>query len=116
MPPSITHESQEWFYPAMDRKGAEQILEKLPINGAYLGRYKGGQPGEIVISFRYDKIIKHCHIGRQGRELTVSNKPFTKLENLVDHYSKNNFYKDIKLSHPVDNKLRLQSQQSDVSF
>ncbi len=100
----------------MDKKGAEEVLEKLPITGAFLGRYRTDSPEEIVISFQFYNVIKHCHINREGRYLTVSTQKFAKLENLVDHYSRNVFYKDMKLDHRIHKELYAQSQQSDVSI
>lgn len=98
----------------MDRVGAEKVLEKLPINGAFLGRYRTNDRSAIVISFRFDNVIKHSSLRLEGRYLTVSRLRFPKLETLVEHYGRNPFYKDIKLSTPVGNDLYKQSQQSDV--
>jgi hypothetical protein len=54
------HESEPWFYPnakypaKMDRKSAEEILQNVPLNGAFLVRYSSEPQigGRFVISFR----------------------------------------------------------------
>ncbi|ODM93674.1 1-phosphatidylinositol 4,5-bisphosphate phosphodiesterase gamma-1, partial [Orchesella cincta] len=112
VPPSRTHESQEWFYKDMDRVSAEKVLEKLPINGAFLCRYGSDDKNQIVISLRIENVIKHCRIKAEGRYLTVANLRFPKLEKLVDHYRRNAFYKEFKLSHPIGEELFRKSQES----
>lgn len=114
VPPSIGHENEEWFYKDMTREESEKVLEKLPLNGAFLGRYSTQNRNEIVISFRYENVIKHCQIIREGRYLTVANLKFHKLEELKEHYGRNTFYRDIKLNHAIGNDLLRESQQSDV--
>lgn len=60
VPQPERHESQPWFYPnpkypdSMDRNAAEYILQRVPLNGAFLVRYAGepGPGGRFVISFR----------------------------------------------------------------
>ncbi|CAL8091033.1 unnamed protein product [Orchesella dallaii] len=112
VPPSRTHESQEWFYKDMDRVTAEKVLEKLPINGVFLCRYGTNDKNQIVVSFRIENVIKHCRIKAEGRVLTVANLTFPKLEKLVEHYAINPFYQEYKLAHPIGEELFRKSQES----
>jgi phosphatidylinositol phospholipase C gamma-1 len=117
------HESQPWFYPnpkypnPMDRKAAEHILQRIPLNGAFLVRYSSepGLGGRFVISFRVEKQIKHCRIKEEGRLLIVnSSKKFENIEKLVDHYYSKSFYKGLKLKHPISDELMKFSQTVEV--
>lgn len=72
-----------------------------------------------IISYPYfyiriENVIKHCRIKAEGRYLTVSNLKFQKLETLVEHYRRNGFYKQYKLSHPIGEELFRKSQESNV--
>lgn len=100
-----THENMEWFYKDMDQEKSEVILNKFIITGLFLGRYKDETRSELVISFRYRNQVKHCCIKRQGVFLTTANIKFKTLKELVQYYGKNDFYQDVKLTHPLTKRL-----------
>ncbi|XP_035703726.1 1-phosphatidylinositol 4,5-bisphosphate phosphodiesterase gamma-1-like isoform X2 [Folsomia candida] len=114
VPQPERHESQPWFYPnpkypdSMDRNAAEYILQRVPLNGAFLVRYAGepGPGGRFVISFRIEKQIKHCRIKEEGRLLVVnSTQKFESVDKLVEFYYTHSFYKGLKLKHPINEEL-----------
>ncbi len=109
-----THENIDWFYKEMDQKKSEMILNKVFINGLFLGRYKDETCSEFVISFRHMNQVKHCCIKRQDGFLTVANIKFQTLEELVRYYGKNKFYEDVKLLHPLTKRLNETTIDNDV--
>lgn len=94
----------------MDRKKAEEVLQKIPLNGAFLVRYsreyldtkKGDR---FVITFRMENKIRHCRVKEDGRLLVVSNQRFESIDKLVQHYSSKSFYMGLKLKHAVNEEL-----------
>ncbi|ODM92959.1 1-phosphatidylinositol 4,5-bisphosphate phosphodiesterase gamma-1 [Orchesella cincta] len=113
VPQPERHEQQPWFYPnhnfpeKMDRKKAEEVLRKIPLNGAFLVRYSsdGGANGRFVISFRVENHLKHCRVKEDGRLLVVSSNRFENIEKLVTYYATKSFYRGLKLKHPVNEEL-----------
>ncbi|CAL8091039.1 unnamed protein product [Orchesella dallaii] len=113
VPQPERHEQQPWFYPnsrfpePMGRGKAEELLQKIPLNGAFLVRYSsdGGANGRFVISFRVENQLKHCRVKEDGRLLVVSVQRFENIEKLVTYYSTHSFYKGLKLKHPVNEEL-----------
>lgn len=116
VPPPERHESLPWFYPnsrnpdPMDRKKAEEVLQKIPLNGAFLVRYsheflETGKGDRFVITFRMENKIRHCRVKEDGRLLVVSNQRFESIEKLIQYYSARAFYKGLKLKHAVNEEL-----------
>lgn len=90
----------------MPREKAEEVLQKIPLNGAFLVRYsKESAGGRFAITFRMENRIKHCRVKEDGRLLVVSNQRFESIEKLVHHYSTRSFYKGLKLKHAVNEEL-----------
>ncbi len=102
----------------MDRKAAEYILQRVPLNGAFLVRYSresGTGGGRFVISFRIEKQIKHCRIKEEGRLLVVNpTQKFESVDKLVEFYYTHSFYKGLKLKHPINEELMKFSQTVEV--
>lgn len=98
----------------MDRKKAEEVLQKIPLNGAFLVRYSSSTAGRFVISFRIENQIKHCLVKEDGRLLVVSSQRFESIEKLVQYYSNRSFYKGLKLKHAVNEELYKFAHSVDV--
>jgi phosphatidylinositol phospholipase C gamma-1 len=49
----MSHEDKPWFYPDLDRAGAEDRLRRVPHDGAFLLRPVHHGDSRFGISFRY---------------------------------------------------------------
>ena len=105
VPPQNPHENKPWYHKSCNRQQAEDLLNKISIDGAFLVR-----PGERVadsfaITFRAEKKIKHCLIKQEGRLYVIGMSQFESLVDLVSYYEKNPLYRKICLKLPVTEEL-----------
>ncbi|XP_052817570.1 1-phosphatidylinositol 4,5-bisphosphate phosphodiesterase gamma-1-like isoform X4 [Mya arenaria] len=111
-PQPIVHEGNEWYNSNVDRDQAEEMLRRIPYDGAFLVRpsipHGCGDPGTsptFAISFRAEGKIKHCRIRQEGRLFTMGDAEFESLPELVRYYEKNSLYKKMKLRKPVNQSV-----------
>lgn len=127
VPQPNKHEGKEWYHPHATRAMAEELLSRVPSDGAFLVRPTEKDNSSFAISFRLlnfhicsikimlifntlfifraEKTIKHCRIKLEGRLYTIGTVRFESLVELVAYYEKNPFYKKIKLWYPVNEEV-----------
>jgi phosphatidylinositol phospholipase C gamma-1 len=105
VPQPQSHEGKPWFHANIDRNGAEELLRRVPVDGAFLVRPILHDDAHFAISFRFQKKIKHCVIKEEGRLFTVGMNKFETLADLISYYSKHAFYQKIKLTEAVNEDL-----------
>nr|XP_022335650.1 1-phosphatidylinositol 4,5-bisphosphate phosphodiesterase gamma-1-like isoform X2 [Crassostrea virginica] len=104
VPQLKSHEDKEWYHDNLSRAAAEDMLKRIPSDGAFLIRR--GQAGDsYAISFRADGKIKHCRIELDGRLFAIGSAEFESLIDLVKYYEKNPLYNKVKLKIPVSQSL-----------
>lgn len=54
MPQPNKHEGKEWFLPNVTRTQAEEMLKRVPTDGAFLVRLSEKWPNSYAIAFRYE--------------------------------------------------------------
>nr|XP_034180308.1 1-phosphatidylinositol 4,5-bisphosphate phosphodiesterase gamma-1 isoform X2 [Osmia lignaria] len=102
VPQPNKHEEKEWWHADCTRTLAEEMLKRIPSDGAFLVRPSEKESNSYAISFRAEKKIKHCRIKLEGRLYTIGSIQFESLVELVNYYERHPLYKKIKLSHPVN--------------
>ncbi|BFZ19735.1 hypothetical protein BsWGS_22774 [Bradybaena similaris] len=105
VPQPQSHEDKHWYHEGMSRAAAEELLKRVPDDGAFLVRHSGTDQYSYAISFRADGKIKHCRIKLEGRLFTIGNAQFESLVELVQHYEHTPLYKKMKLRLPVNQHL-----------
>lgn len=104
-PPPNPHEDRVWFHAQMSRNQAEDILAKIPVDGAFLVRQGERVSGSFAISFRADNIVKHCLVKKEGRLFMIGAAQYESLVELVSYYEKNPLYNKVKLKVPVTEEM-----------
>ncbi|KAH8303730.1 hypothetical protein KR018_008971 [Drosophila ironensis] len=107
VPQPKKHEDQEWFHPNTTKEQAEQGLFRLEI-GSFLVRPSVQSANAFVISFTINRKIKHCRILQEGRLYGIDTMNFESLVSLVQYYTRNPLYRNVKLSHAVSQELLAQ--------
>lgn len=102
VPQPQSHEGKDWYHEGMGRTVAEDMLKRIPYDGAFLVRHSGQDQYSYAISFRAEGKIKHCRIKLEGRLFQIGNAQFESLVDLVGYYEKNPLYKKMKLRYPVN--------------
>lgn len=105
VPQPNKHESKEWFHANVTRSDAENMLNRVPIDGAFIVRPSEKDANAFAISFRVEKMIKHCRIRVEGRLYTITTAKFESLVDLVEYYERHPLYRRIKLSCPVNEEV-----------
>ncbi|XP_066587493.1 1-phosphatidylinositol 4,5-bisphosphate phosphodiesterase gamma-1 isoform X2 [Prorops nasuta] len=105
VPQPNKHESKEWWHAECTRALAEEMIKRIPSDGAFLVRPSEKEINTYAISFRADKNIKHCRIKLEGRLYTIGQAQFESLVELVSYYERHPLYKKIKLSHAVNQEI-----------
>ncbi|XP_015591333.1 1-phosphatidylinositol 4,5-bisphosphate phosphodiesterase gamma-1 isoform X2 [Cephus cinctus] len=105
VPQPSNHEEKEWWHSECTRSQAEEMLKRIPSDGAFLVRPSEKETNSYAISFRAEKKIKHCRIKLEGRLYTIGTVQFESLVELVSYYERHPLYKNIKLSHPVNQEV-----------
>lgn len=102
VPQPQSHEGKDWYHENLSRTSAEDMLKRIPYDGAFLLRHSGQDQYSYAISFRAEGKIKHCRIKLEGRLFLIGNAQFESLVELVSYYEKNPLYKKMKLRYPVN--------------
>ncbi|XP_034246748.1 1-phosphatidylinositol 4,5-bisphosphate phosphodiesterase gamma-1 isoform X1 [Thrips palmi] len=99
VPQPMKHKGKEWFHPNVTRSQAEDMLRRVPVDGAFLVRPSGANT--YALSFRVGRVIKTCRIQVEGRLYTIDSKEFESLVDLVSYYERNPLYHRVKLRKAV---------------
>nr|XP_033323937.1 1-phosphatidylinositol 4,5-bisphosphate phosphodiesterase gamma-1 isoform X2 [Megalopta genalis] len=102
VPQPNKHEKKEWWHADCTRTLAEEMLKRIPTDGAFLVRPSEKESNSYAISFRAEKKIKHCRIKQEGRLYTFGTVQFESLVELINYYERHPLYKKIKLCHAVN--------------
>nr|XP_014275178.1 1-phosphatidylinositol 4,5-bisphosphate phosphodiesterase gamma-1 [Halyomorpha halys]XP_014275179.1 1-phosphatidylinositol 4,5-bisphosphate phosphodiesterase gamma-1 [Halyomorpha halys]XP_024215637.1 1-phosphatidylinositol 4,5-bisphosphate phosphodiesterase gamma-1 [Halyomorpha halys] len=105
VPQPTKHEGKEWYLPNASRSYAEELLRRVPHDGAFLVRPSDKDNNAYAISFRAEKKIKHCRIKMEGRLYTIGTCQFESLVELIGYYERHPLYKKIKLWCPVSEDI-----------
>ncbi|XP_076750014.1 small wing phospholipase C gamma 1 isoform X2 [Xylocopa sonorina] len=105
VPQPNKHEEKEWWHADCTRSLAEEMLKRIPTDGAFLVRPSEKENNSYAISFRAEKKIKHCRIKQEGRLYTIGSVQFESLVELVNYYERHPLYKKINLSFPVNQDI-----------
>ncbi|PSN29961.1 1-phosphatidylinositol 4 [Blattella germanica] len=105
VPQPNKHEGKEWYHPQLTRTQAEELLKRVPSDGAFLVRPSENDVYSYAISFRAEKKIKHCRIKQEGRLYTIGTSQFESLVELVSYYRRHPLYRKIKLWYPVNEEI-----------
>ncbi|XP_019490318.1 PREDICTED: 1-phosphatidylinositol 4,5-bisphosphate phosphodiesterase gamma-2 [Hipposideros armiger] len=99
------HESKPWYYDGLSRGEAEDMLMRVPRDGAFLIRKREGSDS-YAITFRARGKVKHCRINRDGRHFVLGTSAyFESLVELVSYYEKHALYRKMRLRYPVTPEL-----------
>ncbi|XP_055891169.1 1-phosphatidylinositol 4,5-bisphosphate phosphodiesterase gamma-1-like isoform X2 [Biomphalaria glabrata] len=105
VPQPQSHEGKPWYHKEMSRGEAEELLKRIPKDGAFLVRHSVQDQQSYAISFRAEGKIKHCRIKLEGRLFLIGNAQFESLCELVQYYEHTPLYKKMKLRQPVNHQL-----------
>lgn len=101
------HLCKDWYYDNLSRGEAEEMLTRIPRDGAFLIR-KRDEPNSYAITFRAEGKVKHCRIQKDGRLFVLGTSAyFENLVELVNYYEKHTLYRKMKLRYPVTEELLL---------
>lgn len=103
-PQPTPHLNQPWFSPTATKETAEEMLSKVPEDGAFLIRYSGTDQAVFVISVRLDGEYWHYRLKRNGRIFVVNQTVFETLNQIVEYYSSRDFARGTSLKFPVNEK------------
>ncbi|GMT13606.1 hypothetical protein PFISCL1PPCAC_4903, partial [Pristionchus fissidentatus] len=98
------HLTEPWFSPTATQKTAEEMLAKVPEDGAFLVRYSSGDQSVFVLSVRLDGVTCHFRLKRNGRIFVVNQTVFETLNQIVEYYSSRDFIRGTSLKFPVNEK------------
>ncbi|XP_035378253.1 1-phosphatidylinositol 4,5-bisphosphate phosphodiesterase gamma-1 [Electrophorus electricus] len=101
VPQTNAHESKEWYHACLSRSQAENMLMRVPRDGAFLVR-KRTELNSFAISFRAEGKIKHCRVQQEGQTVTLGNSEFDSLVDLISYYEKHPLYRKMKLRYPIN--------------
>ncbi|ETE64834.1 1-phosphatidylinositol-4,5-bisphosphate phosphodiesterase gamma-2, partial [Ophiophagus hannah] len=94
------HESKNWYYSNLSRGEAEDMLMRIPRDGAFLIR-KRDELDSYAITFRAEGKVKHCRIKQEGRLFVLGTSAyFESLVELVNYYEKHPLYRKMRLRYP----------------
>ncbi|XP_059470095.1 1-phosphatidylinositol 4,5-bisphosphate phosphodiesterase gamma-1 [Neocloeon triangulifer] len=105
VPQPSKHEGMPWFARRCNKLRAENLLRRVPNDGAFLVRPSDQEANSFTISFRAEKKIKHCRIKVDGRLYTIGSAQFESLVELVSFYERTPLYRKVKLLQPVNESL-----------
>ncbi|KAG7228240.1 hypothetical protein INR49_009100 [Caranx melampygus] len=84
VPQTNAHESKEWYHANLSRSHAENMLMRVPRDGAFLGK------------------IKHCRVQQEGQTVVLGTSEFDSLVDLISYYEKHPLYRKMKLRYPIN--------------
>ncbi|KFO21248.1 1-phosphatidylinositol-4,5-bisphosphate phosphodiesterase gamma-2 [Fukomys damarensis] len=99
-----------WYYDGLSRGEAEDMLMRIPRDGAFLIRKREkkheGIEDSYAITFRARGKVKHCRINRDGHHFVLGTSAyFESLVELVSYYEKHTLYRKMRLRYPVTPEL-----------
>ncbi|EJW87484.1 SH3 domain-containing protein [Wuchereria bancrofti] len=100
-PQPCPHLGMIWFCEKTDRNRAEELLNTVQQDGAFLLRFSSTDKNVFVLSLRVDGEIWHYHLKRDGRIFVVNQTVFENLNQIVEYYSTREFVRGICLKYPV---------------
>uniref|UniRef100_A0A8C1ZUH0 1-phosphatidylinositol 4,5-bisphosphate phosphodiesterase gamma n=1 Tax=Cyprinus carpio TaxID=7962 RepID=A0A8C1ZUH0_CYPCA len=101
VPQTNAHESKEWYHASLSRSQAENMLMRVPRDGAFLVR-KRTEVNSFAISFRAEGKIKHCRVQQEGQTVVLGTSEFDSLVDLISYYEKHPLYRKMKLRYPIN--------------
>ncbi|XP_048838622.1 1-phosphatidylinositol 4,5-bisphosphate phosphodiesterase gamma-1 [Brienomyrus brachyistius] len=101
VPQTNAHESKEWYHANLSRGQAENMLMRVPRDGAFLVR-KRTESNSFAISFRAEGKIKHCRVQQEGQTVVLGTSEFDSLVDLISYYEKHPLYRKMKLRYPIN--------------
>uniref|UniRef100_A0A3B5R184 1-phosphatidylinositol 4,5-bisphosphate phosphodiesterase gamma n=1 Tax=Xiphophorus maculatus TaxID=8083 RepID=A0A3B5R184_XIPMA len=101
VPQTNAHESKEWYHANLSRSQAENMLMRVPRDGAFLVR-KRTEPNSFAISFRAEGKIKHCRVLQEGQVVLLGTSEFDSLVDLISYHEKHPLYRKMKLRYPIN--------------
>ncbi|XP_016102769.1 1-phosphatidylinositol 4,5-bisphosphate phosphodiesterase gamma-1-like [Sinocyclocheilus grahami] len=101
VPQTNAHESKEWYHASLSRSQAENMLMRVPRDGAFLVR-KRTEFNSFAISFRAEGKIKHCRVQQEGQTVVLGTSEFDSLVDLISYYEKHPLYRKMKLRYPIN--------------
>uniref|UniRef100_H2M039 1-phosphatidylinositol 4,5-bisphosphate phosphodiesterase gamma n=1 Tax=Oryzias latipes TaxID=8090 RepID=H2M039_ORYLA len=101
VPQTNAHENKEWYHANLSRSHAENMLMRVPRDGAFLIR-KRAEPNSYAISFRAEGKIKHCRVQQEGQTVQLGTSEFDSLVDLVSYFEKHPLYRKMKLRYPIN--------------
>ncbi|KAG7472419.1 hypothetical protein MATL_G00108630 [Megalops atlanticus] len=101
VPQTNAHESKEWYHANLTRSQAENMLMRVPRDGAFLVR-KRTESNSFAISFRAEGKIKHCRVQQEGQTVVLGTSEFDSLVDLISYYEKHPLYRKMKLRYPIN--------------
>uniref|UniRef100_A0A8C0UHV3 Phosphoinositide phospholipase C n=1 Tax=Cyanistes caeruleus TaxID=156563 RepID=A0A8C0UHV3_CYACU len=105
VPNPSPHETKDWYYNNLSRGEAEDMLMRIPRDGAFLIR-KRDEPDSFAMTFRAEGKVKHFRIQQEGRHFVLGTSAyFESLVELVTYYEKHPLYRKMKLRYPVTEEL-----------
>uniref|UniRef100_A0A914QYD6 Phosphoinositide phospholipase C n=1 Tax=Panagrolaimus davidi TaxID=227884 RepID=A0A914QYD6_9BILA len=107
------HLDQSWFSDKADKQRAEELLNTLKEDGAFLIRYSSSDPNVFVLSLRVEGEIWHYRLKRDGRIFVVNQTVFENLNQIVDYYQQHPFVRGVSLRFPVNERNVGQFAQAD---
>ncbi|MFH4973935.1 hypothetical protein AB6A40_000644 [Gnathostoma spinigerum] len=101
-PQPCPHIDMPWFCEKATKQRAEELLNAVDVDGAFLIRHSGSDKNVFVLSLRVDGDIWHYRLKRDGRIFVVNQTVFENLCQIVDFYSSREFVKGVCLKYPVN--------------
>ncbi|XP_046895534.1 LOW QUALITY PROTEIN: 1-phosphatidylinositol 4,5-bisphosphate phosphodiesterase gamma-1 [Hypomesus transpacificus] len=101
VPQTNAHESKEWYHANLSRSHAENMLMRVPRDGAFLVR-KRTECNSFAISFRAEGKIKHCRVQQEGQAVVLGTSEFDSLVDLISYFEKHPLYRKMKLRYPIN--------------
>lgn len=101
VPQTNAHETKEWYHACLSRSQAENMLMRVPRDGAFLVR-KRTEFNSFAISFRAEGKIKHCRVQQEGQTVVLGTSEFDSLVDLISYYEKHPLYRKMKLRYPIN--------------
>ncbi|KAL4630629.1 1-phosphatidylinositol 4,5-bisphosphate phosphodiesterase gamma-1-like [Arapaima gigas] len=101
IPQTEAHNSKPWYHADLSRSEAENMLMRVPRDGAFLVR-KRTEPNSYAISFRAEGKIKHCRVQQEGQMVVLGTSEFDSLVELISYYEKHPLYRKMTLRYPIN--------------
>ncbi|CAJ0585633.1 unnamed protein product, partial [Mesorhabditis spiculigera] len=98
------HLGMPWYSDTADKGKAEELLNTVKEDGAYLIRHSSSDRNVFVLSLRVDGEFWHYRLKRDGRIFIVNQMVFENLCQIVEYYSNKDFVRGICLKFPVNEK------------